>query len=91
MKTKIKVTQKHIDEGVRRNCKQCPVALALREHLQERIEVSYERIGIGDGRALTTRGIRQFIRDYDADKVTLPCTLILDDENVTLSMEGETL
>lgn len=49
MKTlKIEVTQEHIDSGVVRDCQQCPIAIAIAQHLTHRIVVE-----VGDSALLT--------------------------------------
>src|SRR6266404_6219339 len=46
----IAVTQKHIDEGKRRHCHRCPVALALREATDRSdIEVLSKYAGVPSG------------------------------------------
>ena len=89
MRTKINVTQKHIDEGKKGECATCPVALAFKETMHTNVMVGISRTTYSKTSVKNSVGVIKYIRNYDTDKVTLPCTLILTDD--TLSMEGETL
>ena len=95
MRTKIEVTQKHIDEGDRNRVGSNPIVLALRDALGQLWYVDYR----DSYRLPTTRmegkqfyknswKLGNFLLDFTHGNPVQPCTLILTDE--TLSMEGET-
>ena len=78
----IKVTQSHIDKGVKWDCCLCPVALAIIEnHYPE----CYVVVGASDiciscfekkdyKRFFTTKKLKQFIYDFDKGKLVKPTT-----------------
>ncbi len=67
------VTQKHIDDGCRAECKHCPIALAINEKLKKRYRVNIGRItfSIEPSHTLThssykfSHRTRKFINDFD--------------------------
>ena len=81
--TRIEVTQDCIDIGRRGNCVNCPVALAIRPHInltEYYIKVSYTEMGIYDynnyyvaaARLPLPTEAKQFIADYDANLIVKP-------------------
>lgn len=71
MKVTLRVTAKHIEDGVRASCQDCPVALALGDLLDKRYgaHVASDRLRIMSDRllwsALAPDAVRDFIHRFD--------------------------
>jgi hypothetical protein len=71
---KIKVTQKHIDEGVRGDPHKCPIALAIGK---KDVLVNGMGIWFHDGRVKyspSIKSIRKFMHDFDSRHKVKPTT-----------------
>lgn len=74
----ISVTQEDISMGVRRQCKSCPIALALRRiNPDYRVDVDTDRIRFGNKSFNTPEKVRDFIKAFDAKKQVSPFTFRL--------------
>jgi hypothetical protein len=69
----IKVTQKHINNGIKELCSQCPVALALKDAIPEAIIVKafeYRLVYLTKNKvcyqAPSPNSVRDFINRFDA-------------------------
>lgn len=71
----IKVTQKHIDEGKKSDCRNCPVALAIAEATMQDWEVTFNKTWPTDGNysvlSLPDLAVN-FIFRYDMNEVCQP-------------------
>ena len=88
-KIRIEVTQKHIDEGEKRDCFSCPIALALYESMPQKtpkVEGCWTRIG--KRTVHNSPRTRAFISDFDEGYPVKPCILILTEDTLTWQ-EGE--
>ncbi len=72
MDIQVKVTRKHINNGVRRTCSQCPVALAIAEKLNvltPDVSVAQSRLYVFDKDCRvamnTPDKVRRFIEKFD--------------------------
>jgi len=65
---RISVTQGHIDKGKPAECRACAIALALQDAGFTNVRASYERLEMGDGRAITPLEVMDFMLDFDAGK-----------------------
>lgn len=77
----IKVTKKHIREGKRGFCRQCPVALALMNATNyKRVFVSSYSWQLGSGKQSGTlpQRAQNFIEDFDGGKNVKPFSFDLD-------------
>ena len=64
---KIRVTRKHIKDGIRQHNCACPIALAVRETLKrDDVRVANWRIAIGDGWTDLPVVAVDFISDFDS-------------------------
>lgn len=63
----VKVTQEHIDNGVLRSCRACPVALALIDTGYSEVAVSADGLYISDsfGRLEVPPTVANFIKAFD--------------------------
>ena len=76
---KITVTQDDIDNGIRRSCRDCPIALALRRRFPSAdIHVDGYGIAIEDGRAFVPLLARRFADDFDNGRPVCPFELEID-------------
>ncbi len=81
--TKIHVTQKHIDKGIKNNCLKCPVALALYEYskmLCDNITVIHQLSILYSNRIEyyhMPKSIIRFIRKFDTNKKVKPFNFVL--------------
>ena len=88
---RIELTQDHINNGLRRSCRQCAVALALEAGLAKPVKVTsqffhdakyhLDDISLGEGRlGKIGRKLRFFINDFDAEpKAVRPITMEFKD------------
>ena len=88
---RIELRQDHINNGLRRSCRQCAVALALEAGLGKPIKVTsqffhdakydWDNISLGEGRlGKIGRKLRFFINDFDAQpKAVRPISLVFED------------
>ena len=88
---RIELRQDHINNGLRRSCRQCAVALALEAGLSKPVKVTsqffhdakyhWDGISLGEGRlGKIGRKLRFFINDFDADKKAVrPITMEFKD------------
>ena len=77
----IKVTQEHIDSGVRGDCSKCPIALAISEQVNNRVGVSKGGIIIPylyETFLETPPLAREFIEKFDAGKEVEPFVFNLE-------------
>lgn len=64
--------------GVRRQCKSCPIALALRRiNPDYRVDVDTDRIRLGNKSFTTPAKVRSFIKAFDNKKRVQPFTFEL--------------
>ena len=67
--TIVKVTQKHIDNGVGRNSCECPVALAFKDVVRPEVPVfvkcTYASLGMGGFATTLPVNAIKFIHDFD--------------------------
>jgi hypothetical protein len=73
----VDVLQHHIDAGVRRDCRLCPVAMALQRATGEAWRVSEKRAVLRRGSATPIRvripvNVTSFIRRFDAGEPVAP-------------------
>ncbi len=66
----IKVTQKHINEGIREDSCMCPVALAIKDRLAGRcsvsaVDVEEHYIFTGSAHCAAPRSVKRFINRFD--------------------------
>ncbi len=77
----LNVTQRHIDIGTRASNTTCPVALALKQKRSRRadlVNVDPDSIRIGNEKViLSSKDIKQFIKDFDNKRPVKPFTAIL--------------
>ncbi len=82
--TKIEVTQHDIDNGKRKSCTKCPVALAVNRTLRAEASVGKRTINIIYGDATFEEGIStptsaaDFIRKYDEGEEVKPFNFELE-------------
>ena len=93
---RIKLTQQHISDGLRRSCRQCAVALAMNGALGMAVKVTsqfvhakkyhWDDISLGEERiAKVGKKLRFFINDFDTEpKAVKPITLELNDAIVEI-------
>ena len=84
----IKLTEKHIQKGQKRNAHTCPVALALRDALDmDDVAVTDEMLRIESCYYTYSRGVKKWIEDFDykLTKLMEPKTLKLTDETLIFS------
>jgi len=81
---KISVTQEDIDNGKRKECDSCPVALAIMRHFKAKsvwVDVHgiyYYHNDVNDcGKEPMTKEILEFIIDFDAGRNVKPFDIIL--------------
>ena len=80
----IRVTQEHIDKGVRDDCRQCPVALAIQEATKSIVDVlpmycQFTYISDWPGKAVNLPiEVTEFIKGFDSEGFGLPFTFELD-------------
>jgi hypothetical protein len=81
---KVNVTQKHIDIGVPKDCKYCPIAFALRDLGFKHFDVGVISINIfesayGDVKRINLpKNVGSFIQDFDAGREVKPFEFELD-------------
>jgi len=79
MLTKVRITQKNIDEGIIEFCHDCPLALALRRVTGEKhCAVHPEMYFIAEFDAPLPPEAIEFVRAFDAGEPVKPITLELD-------------
>lgn len=77
---KIKVTRKHIEDGVRHTADRCPIALALKDFgfaTYGMVRVNLGSIEVCGATVSTPRKARQFITAFDKGKKVRPFTLVI--------------
>ena len=74
----IKVTQEHIDKGIRGKCRLCPIALAIKDEIGKIVMVNVFDVDI-DGQVirLPTTAF-DFVQRFDADLKVSPFTFELE-------------
>lgn len=78
---KIHVTQKHIDEGVRTDCENCPVAKAITEATKHHAVVDQDLIcwtPYYRHDVPTPPAVREFIDRFDSGRMVEPFTFELE-------------
>ena len=100
---RIELTQQHINDGIRRSCRQCAVALALSEGLGKPVKVTgrfihesnfgWDSVSGGEDRiGRTGRKLRFFINDFDTEpKAVKPLTIEWKDNVAEIVGEYEPL
>ena len=82
-KLQVKVTQKHIDDGIAESDTHCPIALAVGELLgisQDHIEVDSDQITIDDISGYDLPDLaREFVRAFDAGDPVEPIEFETDE------------
>lgn len=83
MKIKIHVTERHIAEGVRENCKRCPIALAVRPHVKyeywEQLEIFPSGVFLDScGMIYFPVQATLFVRNFDNKRPVKAFTFTLD-------------
>ena len=82
----VEVTQDFIDEGVKGDMCDCPIALALKEKLPKGLKgstrVTLENVGVGHPgyvgcSAEVSPAMESFILDFDTGKEVKPCSFYL--------------
>ena len=74
----IKVTQEHINKGIKNICNKCPVALALNEYFNiSSASVSHNYLSVVmknwiARRWSTPETVSKFIKNFDTDNVVTP-------------------
>ena len=88
---RIELTQQHINDGLRRSCRQCAVALAMNDALGKAVKVTsqfvhvkkyhWDDISLGEERiAKVGKKLRFFINDFDTKpQAVKPITLDFSD------------
>ena len=86
---RVELSQQHINDGIRRSCRQCAVALAVESKLGKAVKVTsqfvhvgryhWDDISLGEERiAKVGKKLRFFINDFDTEpKAVKPVTLEL--------------
>lgn len=79
-KITVKVTQEHIDNGGLRNCRACPVALALIDAGYSEVAVSADGLYISDsfGRLEVPPAVAKFIKAFDSGYQVWPFEFALE-------------
>lgn len=69
---KIRVEQRHIDNGKVSACRDCAVALAMREQMPEPYDVwvGYSNLRVGPAQWMPTpRSVKRFISKFDTNRL----------------------
>ncbi len=75
-----RVTQEHIDNGVRDNCFECPVALAILTTTTEVVDVERSHIAIGERCYPMPETARRFVAAFDLGEPVEPFSFSLEVE-----------
>lgn len=82
MKYTIQVTNAHIQNGIKGNCKHCPVALAVMEITHGEVLVGNDKLAakINDNNhwAYTPDNVNDFVYDFDAGMPVQPFTFEIE-------------
>ena len=79
-KLHINVTQDHIDNGVKDNCKQCPVALAIIEQYPDSkmVKVFPDYIKIDTNYYNVQESLSDFVFDFDMEEPEKPFAFVAE-------------
>jgi len=86
-KIKIKVTAEHIDKGKRNNCRECPVALAIKEQLNLPYDMQVGTLGVNIfyekhtcTKYMLSRAAERFINKFDGRKDVKPFNFVMTEK-----------
>ncbi len=69
---KIKVEHEHIDGGLKKSCRQCPIALAVQAVVPTSVSVWDTYVIMNERSYRLPHIARQFIHDFDNDLTVVP-------------------
>ena len=86
----VNITQEHIDKGTRGEARSCPISLAINDQCGDYTHTRTTRYSIDVYNAekreqriyYHTKESYRFIRDFDAGKEVMPCTVSLSHSHV---------